>query len=79
MGQQGELRAWLQFLTGVPVQRPEEIKAKTFCLAQSIADIQKNQVPRPKDRAVLGISEYSKEASVAEVSLQREISSFAIH
>lgn len=24
------MRAWLQFLTGVPVQRPEEMKAKTF-------------------------------------------------
>lgn len=48
MGQQGELRAWLQFLTGVPVQRPEEIKAKTFCLAQSITDIQKIRCQGPK-------------------------------
>lgn len=35
------MRAWLQFLTGVPVQRPEETKAKTFCLVQSIMEIQK--------------------------------------
>lgn len=39
----------------------------------------KNQVPRPKDRAVLGMLEYSKEVSVAEVMSAKWNYSFAIH
>lgn len=59
------MRAWLQFLTGVPAQRPEEMKVKPFFLpgAERHRHTEKNQVPRPKDRAVLGTLEYSKEAS----------------
>lgn len=44
----GELRVWLQFLTGVPVQRPEEIRTITFCLVQSITDIQNIRCQGPK-------------------------------
>jgi hypothetical protein len=63
----GELCAWLQFSTGVPLeQRPDEGETKTLCLGQRVID-RENIRLKPKDRDALDTLEYNKEDGVAGV------------